>query len=267
MSLQTENPEARLPDTGHGEALRLGFLTLQLALLLALFRGFRIQEDFGFLRLAPVVLIGFVANALAPAKLRPAIFALISIAGVLVVLPFPASAVLIGLGLGLLGICHLPIPLAARVTLLLATGLALAAIRSGRLELSPPSAEWVDGGARLAAHQLPTLVLPVLAAMFMFRLILYLHELRHEDPPATLWERLSYFFMLPNVCFLLFPVVDYRRFRSTYYDAPATAIYQKGLSWMTRGLTQLLLYRLVYLYLVPAPGDIQDLWGFARFVL
>ena len=73
--------------------------------------------------------------------------------------------------------------------------------------------------------------------------------------------------MLPNVCFLLFPVVDYSRFRRTYYDAPAVEIYQKGLSWMLRGLLQLLLYRVIYQYFVPAPSGIVDLWTFAQFVL
>ena len=61
--------------------------------------------------------------------------------------------------------------------------------------------------------------------------------------------RSAYFFMLPNVCFPLFPVVDYKTFRRTYYDDDAHRIYQTGIDWMVRGVIHLLLYRFVYYHL------------------
>jgi len=62
--------------------------------------------------------------------------------------------------------------------------------------------------------------------------------------------------MLPNVCFPLFPVVDYKTFCSTYYNEDWPAIYQNGLRWMFRGVVQLLLYRIIYQF---APLDVYKL--------
>ena len=48
---------------------------------------------------------------------------------------------------------------------------------------------------------------PVLAAVFMFRTIAYLYDVKHLKEPVRLSvEHLSYFFLLPNYYFLLFPV-------------------------------------------------------------
>ena len=80
-----------------------------------------------------------------------------------------------------------------------------------------------------------------------------------------MWQRLSYFFLLPNVCFLLFPVVDYSTYRRTYYSADEAAIYQKGIRWMFRGVVHLLMYRLVYLYLVIPPHEVSGLPDVIRY--
>ncbi len=56
-------------------------------------------------------------------------------------------------------------------------------------------------------------VWPILGSMFMFRLIVYLYDLRHDKAPVSPWRTLAYFFLLPNVCFPLFPVVDFKTFR------------------------------------------------------
>ena len=94
-------------------------------------------------------------------------------------------------------------------------------------------------------------VWPILGSMFMFRLIVYLYDLSHEKTPGSVAARLSYFFMLPNVCFPLFPVIDYQAFRRTYYDHPDHhQIYQVGLNLMFRGVIHLLIYRFVYHNLV-----------------
>ena len=53
--------------------------------------------------------------------------------------------------------------------------------------------------------------------MFMFRMIVYLYEMKHARRPETLVDTLSYFFLLPNFCFLHFPVVDYRTLQRGYF--------------------------------------------------
>ena len=54
-------------------------------------------------------------------------------------------------------------------------------------------------------------------------------------------------------------MIDYKAFRSTYYDKRAYDIYQKGVLWMIRGVVHLLLYRAVYYYFTISPTEITDL--------
>ena len=60
--------DGSLPGGLRRRGLELAGLTFQLVLILAVIRGFRIQEDFGFLRLVPVILVGFVLNAVSPQR-------------------------------------------------------------------------------------------------------------------------------------------------------------------------------------------------------
>jgi len=146
---------------------------------------------------------------------------------------------LIGIGLGLIGICHLPIRFAARVALVAVAGAALVFLRTHSQWFPDVTEMWV-----------------ILGSMFMFRLTIYLYDLKHRTAPFSAARAISYFFLLPNVCFPLFPVVDYKTFCSTYYNEDWPRIYQSGLKWMFRGVVQLLLYRIVYQY---APLDVSNL--------
>ena len=232
-----------------------GFLlvALQLGLLLVVMHVFQIEEQFGLLRLTPLIFGGFVVHAFLPRPYRLPFFLALSLAAIGVVLGVKQGFGLVALGLALIGLCHLPIAFWARVALVFCAGVLLILLRGGWIETS-----W---------KALPTLVLPVLGAMFMFRLVVYLYDLRHEKKAATIWERLSYFFMLPNVCLLLFPVVDYQTFRRTYYDSEPLPIYQKGVLWMYRGIVHLLLYRLVYHHFTLAPSEVVGLGGVIQSML
>ena len=219
-----------------------GFLVVaaQLALVLFLVSRFRIEEGRGFVRVAPLVFGGFVVHAWLPSRYRRPFFLLLSWVAIGMVLGAVNGSWLIGIGLVLVGLCHLPVPFAARVAMILAAGGLLACFR----------AQWIPSSWAPA-------VLPVAGSIFMFRLAVYVYDLRYEKQAATPWERLSYFFLLPNVCFLLFPIVDYSTYRRTYYDRDPHEIYQKGILWMVRGMTHLLLYRLVYYNFLPAPGSVE----------
>src|SRR6266436_5275976 len=146
---------------------------------------------------------------------------------------------LIGIGLGLIGICHLPIRFGARVALVAVAGAGLAFLRANSQWFPDVTEMWT-----------------ILGSMFMFRLIIYLYDLKHRTAPFSPARAISYFFMLPNVCFPLFPVVDYKTFCSTYYNEDWVPIYQNGIRWMMRGVFQLLLYRIVYQF---APLDVYKL--------
>jgi hypothetical protein len=146
---------------------------------------------------------------------------------------------LVVIGLSLIGLCHLPIRFWLRVVLIAIVGSVLTALRA-KSRLFPDVTEmWV-----------------ILGSMFMFRLIVYLYDLKHATAPFSPARAISYFFLLPNVCFPLFPVVDYKTFCSTYYNEDWPRIYQTGLRWMVRGVFQLLLYRIVYQF---APLDVYKL--------
>ncbi|MBK7380129.1 MAG: hypothetical protein IPJ03_14210 [Ignavibacteriales bacterium] len=70
--------------------------------------------------------------------------------------------------------------------------------------------------------------------------------------------KLQYFFMIPNVSFPLFPIVDFKTYLHTYYDQDQYEIYQKGIQWIIRGVIQLLLYRIIYMYFVSSPSKVVD---------
>ena len=93
---------------------------------------------------------------------------------------------------------------------------------------------------------IPDYVWPIVASMFMFRMIVYLYELKHARKRESLVDTLGYFFLLPNYCFLLFPVVDYRTMQRGYFAADVHAIQRRGLEMMFQGTLHLLCYRLVY---------------------
>jgi D-alanyl-lipoteichoic acid acyltransferase DltB (MBOAT superfamily) len=231
------------------ESGRFAVLVCQLGLLLIVLRQFQIESN-AFLRIAALAFGGFVVHYFLPMRFRLPFFALLSVAAIAVVFDFAGAAWLIGLGLILIGICHLPVAMWVRVVVLLATGSLLALLRADFVTAPWPQAIW-----------------PILGSMFMFRLMVYLYDLKHDSAPSSFARTLSYFFMLPNVCFPLFPIVDYKTFRRNYYDSDSFAIYQTGIRWMTRGVIHLILYRFIYYYLTIAPEEVASPTKFAQFVV
>ncbi len=217
-----------------------GLILLQLGLVTLLIRQYAI-ESAAFLQLFILAFAGFAIHALLPLSYRLPFFLLISLAGIVVTLDIVNGTSLIAIGLILIGICHLPFSFRIRGILLLVVGSILIAFR----------AKWVEGPISEA-------IWPILGSMFMFRLITYFYDLRHDNSSASLSQRLAYFFMLPNACFPLFPVIDYKTFLRNYYDDDAYRIYQLGVDWIVRGIIHLILYRLVYYHLTLGPEEVTD---------
>jgi hypothetical protein len=209
-----------------------------------------------------LALAGFVIHHLLPLRFRLPFFAMLSLVATITVVGHlgPKTWVngltarisfntflyhlvpgltLIGLGLGLIGLCHLPVRWGLRVALIAVAGAALTFLRAHSQWFPDVTEIWV-----------------ILGSMFMFRLMIYLYDLKHRTANFSPARAISYFFLLPNVCFPLFPVVDYKTFCSTYYNEDWPRVYQTGLKWMFRGVIQLLLYRVVYQY---APLDVSKL--------
>ncbi|MEX2317854.1 MAG: hypothetical protein WD669_11925 [Pirellulales bacterium] len=228
---------------------RFGLLVVELVGLTCVIGRYQL-ESAAFLELFLLAMLGFSVHYFLPLKYRLGFFLCLSLASIALVLGIVQGAWLVALGLVLIGIAHLAIPFAARLTLLLTAGLILAAIRAGWAPAPWSPAIW-----------------PILGAMFMFRLIVYVYDLKHGQAPASWSERLSYFFMLPNVCFPLFPVIDSRMFSRSYYDGDRHDIHQRGIEWIARGLIQLILYRLVYQNMVIDPIDVGNVADLAHYCL
>ena len=221
---------------------RFPIMLVQLGAIVVILRQFRIESP-AFQEVATLAFIGFAIHYFLPQKFRLPFFAALSAASVVLVLGFASAAWLVGIGLVLIGICHLPLKLWLRVGLLLLVGGFAAAAK----------VEWISGPWSDA-------IWPILASMFMFRLIVYVYDIQHEKQheKMSLACSISYFFMLPNICFPMFPVVDYRGFRRTYYNAEQHEIYQTGIDWMVRGIIHLLLYRAIYYYWTLTPTEVID---------
>ncbi len=225
-------------------------IVVQFSLLVLVMRQYQIENRAFFHNVLLLALFGFLLHHFLPAGWRLPFFLLLSLAGISGVLGPANAAWVVGAGLVLIAVCHLPVPFNVRVLLLLAVTAALAAMRADWLKTPFPSAVW-----------------PILGSMFMFRMIVFLYDLKHQKDRARWSQTLSYFFLLPNVVFPLFPVVDYKTFRRTHYDAPWPAIYQRGIHWMFRGLTHLLLYRVVNYYVMLSPEEVAGWGDLLRFLV
>jgi hypothetical protein len=223
-------------------------IAIQMALLLLVIRSFRLMP--GAWEVFKLTAAGFVVHALLPLRYRLPFFIGLSATAVLTAFGFTAGAQLMVCGLALIGISKLPVAWWTRVALLAVLGAVFAAARTGALALPVSAAVW-----------------PILGSMFMFRIIIYMYDIKHDKKLATWSGALSYFFLLPNPIFPFFPVVDYKTFRRSHYDVEASSIYQKGMSWLVRGVVQLILYRFVYYYLTIAPEDVQSSAQLVRFIV
>lgn len=215
-----------------------GVVAVQLLLILLVLRQFQIEGK-AFVELAAFAFVGFGVHAFLPLRWRLPFFALLSLASLAFVLGPVNAAWIIAIGAVLIGLCHLPLAARWRLLLLLAAGGLLMAQRSKLLPIPWSEAIW-----------------PILGSMFMFRLIVYFYDLTHDKTPVTWAQSVSYFAMLPNACFTLFPVIDFKTYRRSHYAGDACAIYQKGIDWIVRGVVHLILYRYIYHHLTLAPSEV-----------
>ena len=239
-------PARRVP---WAEVRGLALIALQLVVCLLLARGFVLEHAAFHDVVLPLAIGGFLVHHWLPRRYQTWFFLALSLAGIVLVLGAASGAWLIGIGLGLIGLCHVPIAFRGRVLLVLAGAGVLLAMRSAWLPSPWPGVIW-----------------PILGSIFMFRLGIYLYDLKYSGPASPSFV-LSYFFMLPNTVFLLFPVIDFQTFRRTYYDRPALEIYGEGVRWMLRGMTHLVLYRLIYQNVAISPADVTSTAGIVQYLV
>jgi hypothetical protein len=249
VPIRPHAPSACAAEHERLDLFKFVLLLVQLAGLACVIQRFQLESR-AFLELSLFVFGGFAVHYLLPHRYRLGFFTILSFASIGWVMGFPNALWLVGIGLVLLGICHLPLRISVRVGLLLLICGILAALRARLVEAPWSAAIW-----------------PILASMFMFRLVVYLYDNHYEPAPASLTQRLSYFFMLPNICFPLFPVIDYKTFLRTYYDSDRHEIHQVGVHWILRGVIQLLVYRVINRAWAIDPYDVANLGDLVHYFL
>jgi hypothetical protein len=243
--------EQFLADVQFDRLLRLGVITVEFALIVVAVQLANIETE-AFEMIATLALGGFLVHHFLPAAWRLNFFAALSVTSVPLVFGWDQGAWLLAIGGLLIALCHLPVAPSVRIGLLLVVGVVLIA---GRKQVLP----W--------GPQIPATIWPILGSMFMFRLIIYVYDLSHGAGPFSIGRSLSYFFMLPNVCFPLFPVVDYKTLQRSAYNDDPIRLYQTGVRWMLRGLVQLTLYKAVYFLAVVEPDSVVNGMGAARYMV
>jgi hypothetical protein len=224
------------------------FLVIQLAFVVFVVQRFAI-ESHAFLTIMVIISVGFMVHYFIPIQHRMLSFALLSVAGTAFIMGWQPSLWIFSIVAVILGICLSSLAFRIKVGLILAGSILLAIFRADVLEFYGPEAIW-----------------PILGSMLMFRLITFMYDLKHAKTKPTIGQSLAYFFMLPNVVFPLFPVVDFTNFKRSHYSAERHKIYQVGIDWITRGIIHLLLYRLVYYYMAISPTDVATPGDLAQFL-
>jgi D-alanyl-lipoteichoic acid acyltransferase DltB (MBOAT superfamily) len=178
-----------------------------------------------------------------PYFLKKPAFILLSITGIGLVFGADILLWVALLGTPLIALSYAPVRWSTRIALITSLAALYACARAGMLSLPimPPGTAW-----------------PVLASLVMFRLILFLYELKHATKPEHPLESANYFLLLPNACFLHFPVVDFRALGRGYFSAPIHQSQREGLTMLTRGLVHLLAYRFVYHRLIIDPASVDS---------
>ena len=148
-------------------------------------------ESLSLSRLMDLAFVGFVIHHLLPQRFRLPFFATLSLVATIMILGqlWPRTVMaglngstslsnllyhlvpgltLIGIGLGLIGLCHLPIRFGVHVGLVAAVGAGLVFLRAHIQWFPDVTGIWV-----------------VLGSMFMFRLMIYLYDLKNRTAPFS----------------------------------------------------------------------------------
>jgi hypothetical protein len=206
---------------------RFAILVVLLSLLLLTFKLYNLEQP-AFLKLSAIVFGGFIISYWLPLRHKESFLILLSLAGAYALLSPVIASLLIVTGLLMFAIVRSRLEFRWRLLTLIAFFCLLVYGRaSGRFPI--PATFW-----------------PILGAIFMFRMIIYLYDEKHQTGPPSLRDYLSYFFILPNYYFLFFPVIDFQTFRKSYFRRDIHAVALRGVRWIFRGTTHLLLYRLIY---------------------
>ncbi len=238
------------PETCRRDLRRFLPIWGHLALLLAVIKVYRV-EGRGLFLLASLALAALPVHYLLAYRWKKPFFLGLSVVGLFAVFGVGPALAVSAVATALIAACRLPVAWWARASIVAIAALALGVAR----------ARVGSGGSALAE-----VAFPVLGSMLMFRMIVYLYEIKHADRPEPLVDTFGYFFLLPNYCFLHFPVVDYRTLGRSFFAADVHATQLVGLRMIFKGVLHLLAYRLVYHELLIPAEEVHDPATLAAYV-
>ncbi|HWF90764.1 MAG TPA: hypothetical protein VN684_00700 [Terriglobales bacterium] len=219
---------------------RFSILIAQLGLLLGVFRVYHVEqfggpEDLNFFAMLCVAFAAFAVHYWIPFQWKEKFWVAVSMISAALFLERRVAAGVLLAGFALYFILSSKLSYRIRVALTIA-GFLLAMVFNWK----------ADRLAHLSyGLSIPTAFWRVFGGLFMFRIIIYVYDLRTIKGKPSLTEFLSYFFILPNYLLLLFPVIDFKTMRMSYYRRNIHDSAQQGVFWILRGAVQLMLYMIV----------------------
>ncbi len=238
------------PETARRDLRKFLPIWGHLALLLAVMKVYSIEGRALFL-LTSIALAALPVHYLLAYRWKKPFFLAISIVGLFVVFGLGPGLAVSGLAAAFIAVTRLPIAWSTRASIV-----ALGAVGLGFARTSTGS-----------TSNLAAIVWPVLGSMLMFRMILYLYEIKHAEKPEPLVDTLGYFFLLPNYAFPLFPVVDYRTLGRSFFSTDVHTTQLTGLRMIFNGVIQLLAYRLVHDRLLISSDEVHSPATLAAFIV
>ena len=149
----------------------------------------------------------------------------------------------------LIGICFLPIPWSA----------ARRSVRRGR------GLAW-RASAACNHLAIPDSVWPIVASMFMFRMIIYLYELKHIKKPET-GRRTQLFLPVAQLLLPAFPGGRLPDHAARLLCRRRSCHAARGLQMMFRGTIHLLCYRMIYHELLIPAAEVHDPASLSRYLV
>jgi D-alanyl-lipoteichoic acid acyltransferase DltB (MBOAT superfamily) len=224
---------------------------IQLSGLFLILNKLNIENESGINQVSFIILGFFILNSFIPKRFRPAILVSISFTIIYYAFGFFSGSLMIFTGLAIILCCHLPINIWYRASIIILITIGLIILRSNLFH-APRAA----------------IIVPYIASLFMFRVIIYLYELKNnKDLTSTFWQKLSYFFLFPNLFFLLFPIIDFKLFVKSYNNRKDSDLWQKGIRWILRGVIHLIGYRIVYYNILISPDEITNLSSLLIYII
>src|SRR5215212_1275756 len=121
------------------DGLKFAAILLQLVLLAVVIKRYNLESP-AFFRITLLAVGGFAVHYFLPLAYRMPFFLGLSLAGIVMVMGPTPAAWLIALGIGLISLCHVPLPFSMRITLLMLAAMVLGAMRGGWLANPVPLA-------------------------------------------------------------------------------------------------------------------------------